>query len=322
MLNAVIRFALQQRFLVLAISLLLSGVGIWQATRMPIDVFPDLNRPRVVIMTEAPGMAPEEVESLISFPIESSLNGAQGVEAVRSSSGVGISVVYAEFAYGTDIYTDRQVVNERLQMVRDRLPQGIDPQLAPISSIMGQILMLAMWSDDPNVDPLSLRTAADWTVRQRLLTIPGVSQVFTMGGQRKQIQVLVDPEAMTRLGVNLQQIETAVARSNENGTGGYLDQQGPKELLVRSIGRLTSLNELKQTPVAFRDGQAILLGQVATIQEGAQIKRGDSAAFVRTNADGSDAKFAGGSAVVLTINKQPALTHARLRRMFSKRSKN
>lgn len=303
MLNAVIRFALHQRLLVIALSLLLTGIGLWQVIHMPIDVFPDLNRPRVVIMTEAPGMAPEEVESLITFPLETTMNGANGVEAVRSSSGVGISVVYVEFAYGTNIYTDRQVVNERMQMVQDRLPKGITPQLAPISSIMGQIIMLGMWSEDGQVPPLELRTAADWVVRQRLLTIPGVSQVFTMGGQRKQYQVLIDPNALTRFGVTLKQVEDAVAASNENGTGGYLDRQGPKELLVRSLGRLHSIDELAAVPVTIREGRPILLKQVATVRQGAQIKRGDSSAFVRTEDQANP--FSGGPAVVLTINKQP-----------------
>lgn len=313
MLNAVIRFALQQRLLVIAISVFLVAFGAWQTMRMPIDVFPDLNRPRVVIMTEALGMAPEEVESLITFPIETTMNGANGVEAVRSSSGVGISVVYVEFAYGTDIYTDRQIVAERMQMVQDRLPQGIQPQLAPISSIMGQILMLGMWSDDSKISPLELRTSADWVVRQRLLTIPGVSQVFTMGGERKQFQVLVDPEAMTRLGVTLEQIEQAVRKSNENGTGGYLDRQGPSELLVRSLGRITSLAELEMLPVTIRDGRPVLLSQVASVREGAQIKRGDSSCFVRVESENAASKkpaansqnFSGGPSVVLTVNKQP-----------------
>lgn len=313
MLNAVIRFALQQRLLVIAISVFLVAFGAWQTMRMPIDVFPDLNRPRVVIMTEALGMAPEEVESLITFPIETTMNGANGVEAVRSSSGVGISVVYVEFAYGTDIYIDRQIVAERMQMVRDRLPQGIQPQLAPISSIMGQILMLGMWSDDSKISPLELRTSADWVVRQRLLTIPGVSQVFTMGGERKQFQVLVDPEAMTRLGVTLEQVEQAVRKSNENGTGGYLDRQGPSELLVRSLGRITSLAELEMLPVTIRDGRPVLLSQVASVREGAQIKRGDSSCFVRIESENDSLQrstvnsrpFSGGPSVVLTVNKQP-----------------
>lgn len=181
-------------------------------------------------------MAPEEVEALITFPIETALNGANGVEAVRSSSGVGISVIYVEFAYNTDVFNDRQVVNERLQLVTDRLPEGVKPQLAPISSIMGQILMLGMWSQDQKTDPLELRTLADWVVRQRLLTIPGVAQVFTMGGGRKQFQVLVDPESLLQYGVSLEQVKDAVVKSNKNSTGGYLDQQGPNELLVGRHG--------------------------------------------------------------------------------------
>lgn len=291
--------------MVVAFALFLTGYGTWQILVMPIDVFPDLNRPRVVIMTEAPGMAPEEVESLITFPIETTMNGANGVEAVRSSSGVGISVIYVEFAYGTDVYTDRQIVAERMQMVQDRLPKGIAPQLAPISSIMGQILMLGMWSDDPATDPMELRTTADWVVRQRLLTIPGVSQVFTMGGQRKQFQVLVDPDAMLRFGVTLNDVETSVTASNENGTGGYLDRQGPNELLVRSLGRLKSIEELRKVPVKIRDGRPVLLSQVAEVVEGAQVKRGDSSAFVRLNKKGEADLWSGGPAVVLTINKQP-----------------
>lgn len=301
MLNAIIKFALRQQMLVIALALLLIGIGSWQAMRMPIDVFPDLNRPRVVIMTEAPGMAPEEVESLITFPLETSMNGANGVEAVRSSSGVGISVIYVEFAYGTDIYTDRQIVTERLQMVQDRLPAGITPQLAPISSIMGQILMLGMWSDDPQITPMDLRTAADWVVRQRLLTIPGVSQIFVMGGERKQFQARVDPSALVRYGVTLEQVETAVRDSNENATGGYLDEQGPSELLVRALGRIQSLDDLQKVVVTIRQGRPVTLAQVAQVVEGPQVKRGDSSAWVRSAGN----NWSGGPAVILTINKQP-----------------
>ncbi|MBN8602593.1 MAG: efflux RND transporter permease subunit [Planctomycetes bacterium] len=303
MLNALIKFSLHQRLLITTVALGLVGIGTWQILQMPIDVFPDLNRPRVVIMTEAPGMAPEEVETLITFPIETTINGANGVEAVRSSSGVGISVIYVEFAYGTDVYTDRQIVAERMQLVQDRLPTGIQPQLAPISSIMGQILMLGMWTDNPNVSPMELRTEADWIVRQRLLTIPGVSQVFTMGGERKQFQVRVNPDAMTRYGVTLEEVEAAVSKSNENGTGGYLDQQGPSEFLVRSLGRIQTVNDLQEIPITIRDGRPVLLSQVAEIHEGAQVKRGDSSAFVRKSDSAS--KFSGGPAVVLTVNKQP-----------------
>jgi CzcA family heavy metal efflux pump len=313
MLNAVIRFALQQRLLVVVVAIFLIGFGTSTALQMPIDVFPDLNRPRVVIMTEAPGMAPEEVESLITFPLETAMNGASGVEAVRSSSGVGISIVYAEFAWGTNLLTDRQIVSERLQLVQERMPPRVAPQLAPVSSIMGQIVMLAMWSDDAAVTPMELRTSADWVVRQRLLTIPGVSQVFTMGGQRKQFQVLVDPNAMARYGVTLEQVERAVSESNQNATGGYLDRQGPNELLVRSLGRIQTIDDLQKVPVTIREGRAVSLAQVAVVKEFFQTKRGDSSAYVRRQptATGSDAppalssEWSGGPAVILTINKQP-----------------
>ena len=301
MLNSIIRFALQQRMLVIAIALFLVGYGTWQALHAPIDVFPDLNRPRVVIMTEAPGLAPEEVEALITFPIETSVNGANGVQAVRSSSGVGISVIYVEFDWGTDIYNDRQIVNERLQLITEQLPKGVQPQLAPVSSIMGQILMLGIWSDSGETKPLEMRTIADWVVRQRLLTIPGVSQVFTMGGGRKQFQVLVDPDAMLRFGVTLHDVKQAVMNSNENATGGYLDEQGPNELLVRALGRVQSIEDLQKVVVTIREGKPLALAQIARVVEGAQVKRGDSAAFFR---EGDDA-FTGGDAVVLTINKQP-----------------
>ncbi|NUQ61926.1 MAG: efflux RND transporter permease subunit [Pirellulales bacterium] len=301
MLNSVIRFALHQRLLVLALSLLLMALGAWQIARLPIDVFPDLNRPRVVIMTEAPGLAPEEVEALITFPLESALNGATGVQAVRTQSGVGLSVVYVEFGWGTDIYTDRQVVAERLALAAERLPANVTPQLAPISSVMGQIMIIGMWSEGEETSAMEMRTLADWVVRQRLLTIPGVSQVFAMGGDRKQFQVLVDPNELLRYGVTLGEVETALAESNENATGGYLDEQGPNEYLVRSLGRIRTADDIKDVVVATRDGRPVLIRQVARVIEGPEVKRGSSAAFSRR----SDGSFAGGPAVILTVNKQP-----------------
>ena len=236
MLNAMIRFALRQRLLIAALSLFLTLYGGWQILQLPIDVFPDLNRPRVTVMVEAPGMAPEEVETLITFPLETALNGATGVQAVRSVSGIGMSIIYVEFDYGTDIYNDRQIVNERLALASEQLPEGVKTQLAPISSIMGQIMIVGMWSEGDKTPPMKLRTMADWVVRQRLLTIPGVSQVFVMGGGRKQFQVLVNPNELLRYGVTLHEVETALRESNQNSTGGYLDEQGPNEYLVRALG--------------------------------------------------------------------------------------
>ncbi len=301
MLNAIIRFALRQRLLVIALALFLLGYGGWQTMNMTIDVFPNLNRPRVVVMTEAPGMAPEEVETLITFPLETALNGANGVQAVRSSSGVGISVIYVEFDWGTDIYTDRQIVAERIALAEERMPEGIKPTLAPISSIMGQIEMLAMWSDTGETKPIELRTLGDWVVRQRLLTIPGVSQVFTMGGGRKQFQVLVDPDKLLRYGVTLHQVKQALLESNRNTTGGYLDEQGPSEFLVRALGRVQTIEDLEKLVITIREDRPVALQQVATVVEGAQVKRGDSTAFVREDNE----EFTGGPAVVLTVNKQP-----------------
>ncbi len=325
MLNSIIRFALRQRLLVVIFSLLLMVAGGWQAARMDIDVFPNLNRPRVVVMTEAHGMAPEEVEALITIPIEAAINGANSVEAVRSSAGVGISVTYVEFDWGTDIYNDRQIVMERLQLVQDRMPEGVKPQLAPISSIMGQIVMIGMWSEGQKTSPLEVRTLADWVVRQRLLTIPGVSQVFTMGGGRMQFQVLVDPDKLLDYGISLHEVKQACQESNQNATGGYLDDQGPNEFLVRALGRVQTIDDLKQVVVTMREGRPVLLSQIANVIEGPQVKRGDSAAYVKVKSQETRDKsgsehpsslpldaglstldsFSGGPAVILTVNKQP-----------------
>ncbi len=300
-LNGLLRFSLQQRVLVTTLAVALTVYGAWQMRALPIDVFPSLDRPRVVVMTEAPGLAPEEVEALITFPLESALNGATGVQAVRSASDVGLSVIYVEFDWGADVFAGRQIVAERLALAGERLPPGVTPQLAPISSIMGQIMIIGMWSETGETPAMELRSLADWVVRQRLLTIPGVSQVFAMGGERMQYQVLVDPQQLVRYGVTLREVKTALAESNENATGGYLEQQGPHELLVRSLGRVHTEGEVGEVVVASRNGRPVLVGDVARIVRGAQVKRGDSAAFVR-NGQGA---FSGGAAVVLTVTKQP-----------------
>ncbi|MFO0900526.1 MAG: efflux RND transporter permease subunit [Pirellulales bacterium] len=291
MLNAIIRTALRYRLVTIALALVITAYGSYVLYHLPIDVFPDLNRPRVTIMTEAPGLAPEEVETLITFPLESVLNGATGVQAVRSSSGVGLSVIYVEFAWGTDIYVDRQIVAEKVALAADRLPRGIRPQLAPVSSIMGQVLQIGMYSEGGKTDPLEIRTLADWVVRQQLLTIPGVAQVVTMGGGRKQYQVLVNPEALQTYDVTLEDVEQAVSKSNANATGGYLNV-GAEEFLVRSLGRIENVDELGQIVIKSSSERPVLLSNVARVVEGAQVKRGDAAVNGRP-------------AVMLTVTKQP-----------------
>jgi HME family heavy-metal exporter len=298
MLNAIIKNALRFRLLTIVLSIVVMAYGSYTLSKLPIDVFPDLNRPRVTIMTEAPGLAPEEVETLITFPLESVLNGATGVQAVRSSSGVGLSVIYVEFGWGTDIYVDRQIVTEKIALALDRMPKGIRPQLAPISSIMGQIMHVGMYSVTGDTSPMEVRTLADWVVRQRLLTIPGVAQVVTMGGGRKQFQVLVDPSLLLKYGISLAEVEAAVQASNSNATGGYLNQGG-NELLVRSLGRIQSVNDLTSVVIKATGDRPVVLGQVARVAEAAQVKRGDAAVN-------------GLPAVMLVIAKQPGADTRRL----------
>lgn len=291
MLNFIIKSALRYRAITMALAMFVLVYGGYVLYHLPIDVFPDLNRPRVTIMTEAPGLAPEEVETLITFPLESSLNGATGVQAVRSSSGAGLSVINVEFAWGTDIYVDRQIVAERLALASDRLPEGIVSHMAPVSSVMGQVLLVGMHSEGGKTDPVEVRTLADWVVRQRLLTIPGVAQVITMGGGRKQYQVHVSPDALLKYDVTLEEVEHALAKSNSNATGGYINEGG-RELLVRSIGRVTRPEDLKQIVVKSSRERPVLLHQVARVVEGAQPKRGEAAVN-------------GAPAVMIIVSKQP-----------------
>jgi CzcA family heavy metal efflux pump len=289
--NALIKFALHHRMLIVCLSLITLVAGSMTMASLPIDIFPSLTRPRVTVMTECPGLSPEEVETLVTLPLEVAFNGATGVEAVRSSSGIGLSVIYVEFGWNTNIYVARQIVNERIAIVRDRLPEEVKPELAPISSIMGQIVMVGMYSKDGSTKPMDVRTLADWAVRPRLLTIPGVAQVITMGGGRKQYQVKVDAAQLQAHDVSLEEVEQALKESNQNATGGYLER-GSLEFLVRGIGRVQSISDLEQTVVKSHGERSVLVRDVAKVVEGPQVKRGDSSVN-------------GHPAVVLTIAKQP-----------------
>ena len=288
--------SLQNRLLVLAIAAVLVAYGAFTVTKLPVDVFPDLNRPTVTIMTEAEGLAPQEVEQLVTFPIETQMNGLPGVSRVRSVSGVGLSVTYVEFDWGTDIYRNRQQVSERLAMVRPQLPVNVAPMIGPISSIMGQIMMVAVIGDA--VSPMQLRELADFTIRPRLLTIPGVAQVIPMGGEVRQFRVAPQPAALRALGVTYEQVERALAQFGTNTGGGFTDQQA-REYLIRNIGRTTNLDDLRNMVIATVGSRPVFLRQVAEVGFAARTKRGD-------------AGFMGKPAVIVSVEKQPGVDTVRL----------
>ena len=279
MFDFIINASLKQRLIVIGVSLLLVIYGVLTVRQMPVDVFPDLNKPTVTLMTEAGGMAPEEVEQLVTFPVESSMNGMPGVTRVRSVSGVGLSIVYVEFEWGSDIYRNRQQVAERLNLVREQLPEGIVPQLGPISSIMGEILLIALPADPAKVSPMQVREYADWVMRPRLLTIPGVAQVIPIGGEVRQYRVEIKPAQLAALGVEREKLEAALKDFGANTSGGFLEAQG-REYLIRQIGRTSRIEDLQNLVVSVRSGQQggqpILLKQVAEVKLAPAIKRGDA----------------------------------------------
>jgi heavy-metal exporter, HME family len=287
--NVLVSASLRHRVFVLAAAAMLLAYGTLILPRIPIDVFPDLNRPIVTLITETEGLAPQEVEQLVTFPIESIMNGMPGVARVRSVSGIGLSIVYVEFDWGTDIFRNRQLVSERLALVRDQLPRGITPQMGSITSIMGEIMLIAVTSD--TASPMEVREIADFVMRPQLLTIAGVAQVIPIGGEVRQYRVAPNPALMWGLEVTYEQIESAVTRFGTNTAGGFVDQQG-REYLIRNLGVTRRLEDLRDTVVAYRQDQPVLLRQVASVEFAARVKRGD-------------AGYRGKPAVILSVQKQP-----------------
>lgn len=296
MLNRLIAWSLQHRIIVVAIALFLVAYGAYTSTRLPVDVLPDLNRPTVTIFTESSGMAPEEVETLVSFPIETAMNGAPGVTRVRSASGVGLSLVFVEFDWSQDIYRARQIVNERLQIVKERMPDGINPTMGPISGIMGEIIQIGMFSQErPSFE---VRSVADWVVRPRLLSIPGVAQVSVIGGGAMQYQVLADPAKLRQFNVSVIELNHAVSQANMNSGGGYLMNPN-QEIIIRNIGRVQSLADIENSVIKVVNGTPITVKQVAEVKFGRPVLRGD-------------ASVQGNPGVILSVQKAPGADTIRL----------
>lgn len=292
--DGIIRWSVHNRLLVILTALAVSLYGGYVAVNLPVDVFPDLTAPTVTVITEAHGLAPEEVELLVTVPIETAVNGATGVRRVRSASGIGISVVWVEFDWGTDVYLARQIVGEKLQLVSQQIPSDIDrPTLAPISSIMGEILFIALKSDRHSGP--EVREAADWLVRKRLLSLRGVAQVIPIGGGVKQFQVVVDPERLRQFDVTMAQVVEGLRHANANTSGGF-SVQGAQESLIRGVGRLQGPADIEKTVVALRKiGETqvpVTVAQVGQVVVGPGLQRGTGSA-------------GGEPAVVVAILKQP-----------------
>lgn len=294
MLNRFISFSLHNRLFVVAFAALLLVYGTFTVINLPVDVLPDLNRPRVTIFLEANGMAPEEIETQVALPVETALNGAPGVEVVRSSSAIGIGMVFVEFDWDTDVYRARQLVAEKLQTVQ--LPNGIVPVMGPISSVMGQIMLVGVSADSTSAS--KLRTLSDFTIRRRLMSIKGVSQVIPIGGERLQYQVLISSAKLKQFNLTIDAIDNALQLSNQNTTGNFFDQYG-SEVLIRNIGRAYTLEDLAGTVVANNEGVPVLLSQIAEVKYGAALKRGDASINAKP-------------AVILTVEKQPGASTIKL----------
>lgn len=297
MFTFVVTHAVRNRVLVLVAAAALVVFGALTASRLPVDVLPDLNRPTVTIMTEAEGLAPQDVEQLVTYPIETQMNGLPGVSRVRSVSGVGLSIVYVEFAWGTDIFRNRQQVAERLTLVQSQLPANTASQMGPINSIMGQILLVALTAPE-GISPMSVREIADFVVRPRLLAIPGVAQVIPMGGEVRQYRIAPNPAALRAFGVTYEQLEKALAQFGGNTGGGFTDQYA-QEFLIRNISRTLRLEDLGNLVVAKSGNRPIHLRQVAEVSFGARTKRGD-------------AGYMGAPAVIISVEKQLAVDTVRL----------
>ena len=297
MIGKLIDWSLTNRLFVLAAAVLLLGYGTHRALEMPVDVFPDLTAPTVTVLAEAPGLAPVEMEALVTIPIETAMNGAAGVRRIRSSTSIAAAIIYVEFDWGADIYRARQVVAERLQTALQSLPPDMTPpRLAPVTSIMGEVMYLALRAEpgpegQPRHDLMTLKTEADWTLRRQLLAVPGVAQVVPTGGDTRQYQVLLDPVKLASYRLGIDQVREALAETNANTSAGFLSDNG-QEYLVYGLGRVHSAEDIGATVIDRRDGVPVRVKDVAEVRIGPAIRRGAASAN-------------GWPAVVLAIQRQP-----------------
>jgi CzcA family heavy metal efflux pump len=276
MLNHLIRGSLHHRAIVLGIAIVILALGFNAVRQLPVEVLPDLTKPTVTILTEAPGLAPEEVEALVTQPLEYALMGVHGLTRLRTTSDIALSLVYVEFEWGTDIYQARQFVQERLQAARGSLPEGAEPHLTPVASLMGEILLIGLKSNDGNVAPMDLRTLADWNLRPRLQSIPGVAEVLNMGGGVKQLHIQPDPWRMQANGVTIEELTQAARNAASNTTGGFIDN-GPQEIMVRNLAMTVDPRDIATTIVKKSGGRSISIADVATVTWDTEPKRGEAA---------------------------------------------
>ena len=308
MLNTLIRLSLAQRSLVLAVALILLVLGVKKTIELPVDVLPDLTKPTVSILTEVPGYAPEEVETLVTIPLENALMGVTGVSRLRSTNDISLSLVFVEFDWGTDIYQARQFVQERLTGAVEFLPAGITPYMTPVASLMGDIMMVGVRDPSGNTNPRELRELADWVIGKRFQSIPGIAEVLSMGGGVKQIQVQPQPERMLALGVSFEQIRDAASKAVKNTTGGFLTEQD-QEIMVRNLAMTTDLVEIGNTVVTHENDRAIRLSDVATVVWDVEPQRGDAGLgtnldrFAIDEADAEELK--GDPGVIINVRKSP-----------------
>src|ERR1700730_15765303 len=290
MINRIIRWSLQNRLVVLVLAAAVIVFGVRAARESPLDVFPDFAPPQVVIQTEAPGLSAEEVEQLVSLPLETALNGTANLETIRSSSVAGLSVVTCVFESGTDIFRARQLVGEKLQLALSRLPAGMGaPQMMPISTPVGILMKISLTADKTSL--MDLRTLADWTLRPRLLAVSGIAQVTIFGGEVKQYQVIADPNKLADYHLSLAELMTAAQRANQNAGAGFMDSAA-QSLVIYGLGRITSVEDLADAVITTRNGLPIQIRDVAAVRLGPEYKVGDASTF-------------GKPSVILIVNKQP-----------------